>query len=78
MSSNPVLDNTKMMLEVLNEDEINAVQGVAKAFIMNSPFMPKTEEELVKRIDDSIAEEDSGQLEDADSALNAVLAEIGL
>ena len=51
MSSSPVLDNTKMMLEVLNEDEINAVQGVAKAFLMNSPFMPKTEEELVKRID---------------------------
>ena len=74
--SNLAVDNTKKMLDVLNENEISAIQGVAKAFIMDGPFAPKTEEELFQRIDYSIAEADAGKLEEADKAIDDVMAEI--
>ena len=74
--SNLAVDNTKKMLDVLNDNELSAIQEVAKVFIMDSPFAPKTEEELFERIDRSIAEADAGELEDADKAIDEVLAEI--
>ena len=50
---------------------------MTSAFIPNSPFRPKTEHELLERVDRSLAQADAGELQDADEAIDEVVAELG-
>ena len=42
----------------------------------NNPFKPKTKKEILERIDHSLAQAEAGDLQDADEALEEILAEL--
>ncbi len=66
------------MINVLADDQVQAVNSVMNVFIADSPFRPKTEDELFERIDRSLAQADAGELQDADEAIDEVVADLGL
>ena len=83
------LEYTYDLLTGLSDDELEAVQRVAIVFLKKNrehmiseksetviPFQPQTEEQLLARIDRSIAQIDAGLCEDLDSVVNEMLAEI--
>ena len=71
-----ILDRTKQMLDVLEEEQLQAINMVAKAFMMDSPFRQKTEKEFLEDIDESISQADHGQTKDAFESLESITAEI--
>ena len=75
---NALLDNTRQMLDLLGENQLEAVNSIVKAFIVDSPYKPENERELYARIDRSIAQADAGELEDADKAINEIMTELNL
>ena len=66
------------MLEYLNEEELQAIQSVARVFIAQSealsPFRPKTEKEMIASVDRGIAQADRGEGQDALEALEEIVA----
>ena len=77
-----VLRRTAAMLTELTDDELSAMESVAKAFLMNraadSPFRPLTEHQLLDRIDRSLAQAKRGESQSAEDAEAELTAEFGL
>ena len=75
-------ESTISLLQQLSDDELFAIQGVAKAFIKsansNRIFKPQTEDELLMRVDTSIANGKDGYYQDAAVAEEELRAEFGL
>ena len=83
MTAEPsVLDNTVDMLQILDDNELEAIQSVAEAFISNSsvsrPYRPLSEDELLARIDHSIDQIEQGAYQDSESFENELVREFGL
>ena len=74
----PMLDNTIQLLDVLDDNQLQAINAVARAFVTDSPYRPKSEEELLERIDHSLKQADEGMLQDADEAIDELVAELNL
>ena len=76
------LHQTMGLLEMLNEDELRAIQTVARVFIAQSgganPFLPKTSAQIEERIDASLKQLEQGQYEDAEDVEKEIAAEYGL
>lgn len=75
------LESTVSLLRQLSEDELYAIQGVAKAFIANANnhvFSPQTEDEFMMRIDASIANGKDGYYQDAAVVEEELRTEFGL
>ena len=70
------------MMQELTQDELRAIQGVAKVFIMSpsadTPYRPLTEEQLCARIDQSLAHARRGQVQDVEDADIELMSEFGL
>ena len=77
-----LLDSTIEMLGYLNNEELAAIQSVARAFISKSSeeehYRPLTEEELTARIDASLADIAAGRYKDADVVVAELRKEFGL
>ena len=84
------LDYTFDLISGLTDDELEAIQAIAIAFLKNgrpiqksndnddiTPFQPQTEEQLLARIDRSLAQIEAGMYSDAEDVENELLAEIG-
>ncbi len=69
------------MLEYLPEQELNKVllftRDLVKAQKVN-PFRLLTESEFLSSIDESLAQIDLGQVQDADEAIDEISAELGI
>ena len=72
-----MLDRTKQMLDILGDDQLRAINTVAAAFITDSPFRPKGEEELMKLIDQSVAHIAPEDCRDVDEFCDELIAEYG-
>ena len=83
------LDYTYDLLSGLSEDELEAVQAVAIAFLKknrenkfvdegddNIPFRAQTEEQLIARIDHSLEQIKKGQFQDSEEFEKELFAEI--
>ena len=80
------LDYTYGLLSGLTEEELSAVQAVIIAFLNKniagsvsgeiSPFRPQTEEQLLARIDHSIAQIETGLVTDSEKFEEEMLAGI--
>ena len=80
-SNRAVFDSTVSILEILPEDSQRKVLNFSVRLLEsdeNNPFRPKTEAELLKKIDHSIAQADAGMLVDADEAVDEIMAELEL
>ena len=73
-----MLNNTKQMLDILGDDQLQAINMVARTFIMDSPFRPKTEEELLERIDRSLEHTQPEDCFDVDEMCDELIVELGL
>ena len=75
-----LLDETIDMLRKLDLEELKAVQSVIKVFISKDDdyYRPLSETELIKRIDEAIAQVDAGFSYDAIDVENEIMAELGL
>ena len=77
-----LLDTTIEILRHLNDEQLEAIHSVAKAFASSSGdddfFKPQTEEELVARIDASLADIKAGRYEDAEAVAEKLRAKYGL
>ena len=82
------LEYTYDLISCLSDDELEAVQKIAIAFLNKNreldinnniqslkPFLPQTEDQLLKRIDRSVAQADAGMCIDADEVIDEMLAE---
>ena len=78
MVNENTVQKMKQMLELLPENQLNALQAVTTSYIWDSPFRPKTEAEMTEKIDSSLAQADAGILQDADEAIDEVLRELEL
>ena len=76
------------LISCISDDELEAVQKIAIAFLNKNreldinnniqslkPFLPQTEDQLLKRIDRSLAQADVGMCIDADEVIDEMLAE---
>ncbi|MBQ6504612.1 MAG: hypothetical protein IJI57_11940 [Flexilinea sp.] len=82
------LDFTYDLLSSLTDDELEAVQAVAIAFLkkdrqtklqdMYTPFQAKTEDQLISRIDHSLEQIKSGKYQDAEEFEKELFTEIEL
>ena len=79
------LDYTQYLLSGLKEDQLAAVQAVIIALLKKNekknesgpdPFQPQTENQLLARIDHSLAQIESGEFSDAEDVENELLAEM--
>ena len=77
-----MLDKTIDMIQILNDDELEAIQSVARIFIMNPqidrPYQRLSEEQLIARIDASLENVRKGLYEDADKVEADLIAEFDL
>ena len=75
------LEKTKKMMSALTYPEVQAVQAVIKAFLTNPaaqrPFRPLTEEELIARIDEGLAQAKRGEGMDAEAFETELRREYG-
>ena len=76
-----VFESAVSVLELLPRERQRQVLNFSIGLLKEdegNPFRPKTEQELFERIDHSLAQADSGMLQDADEALEEVMEEIGI
>ena len=76
-----LLDTTTELLKYLNDEELAAIQSVARAFIIKSSeedYRPLTEEELAARIDEGLSDVEAGRYEDSDVVIEKLRKELGL
>ena len=75
-------DNTVDMLQMLDDNELQAIQSVVKMLIAapktSRPYQPLTEDQLFERIDTALKHAEEGIYEDAEDAENEIRAELGL
>ena len=77
------LDATVSLLEQLSDNELSAIQTIAKAFISkgnnsSTVFKPQDEAELLKRIDAAIASAKKGDTVEATASVEMLRSEFGL
>ena len=76
------LEKTNAMMLELTEDELQAIQSVAKVFIMNPsierPYRPLSEEQLFQRINMAIKHAEQGQCRDSAEVEADLSKEFGL
>ena len=79
-SNSTVLQNTIDMLSELNEYELNAVQSVIRVIISKQDdyYKPLSEEDMLARIDTSIAQVEAGLAEDSEVVEDEIMSEFGL
>ena len=77
-----MLDKTIDMLQVLNDNELEAIQSVARVFILNPqinrPYQGLSEEQLLARVDASLKNIEKGLYEDAEKVEADLIAEFDL
>ncbi len=77
-----LLDSTIEMLGYLNNEELAAIQSVARAFISKSSeeehYRPLTEEEFFTRVERGLADAKAGRYEDSDIVVERLRKELGL
>lgn len=77
-----LLQRTTAMLSALTDDELSAMETVAKTFLMNRAAEgyphPLTEQQLFERIDRSLSQAKSGMYQDAEEVEAELAAEFGL
>ena len=82
VASTSVLDSTVDMLQMLNDNELQAIQSVAKVFIMKPqvmrPYQPLSEEQLLARVDTALEHISDGLYEDAEDVEKELISELGL
>ena len=76
------IDRESLCCDMITENIVCISGGVrympATVVENGNPFRPKTEDELFDKIDKSIAQADAGELQDADEAIDEVVADLGL
>lgn len=76
------LDTTISMIQLLSDSDLEAIQGIAKAFLAKtngtSVYEPQTEEQLLARIDASIEHAKQGIYEDIEKVERELVQEFGL
>ena len=88
-TSNDITDNTNKnilksavsVIEMLSHENQKKVLNFSVELLetdADSPFRPKTEEELFDRIDRSLAQVESGESRDADEVFDDLIAELEL
>ena len=81
MDAKPVYETTISVLKVLSEESQKKVLDFSVNLLKSdrdNPFSPKSEAELFEQIDHSLAQADAGELQDADEAIEEIMAELGL
>ena len=77
-----LLQRMTAMLSALTDDELSAMETVAKTFLMNRAAEeyphPMTEQQLLERIDRSLAQAKSGMYQDAEEVEAELAAEFCL
>lgn len=77
-----VFDSTVDMLQLLNDEELEAIQSVARVFIMNPqvqrPYRHLTEDEMISRVDLALTHVWAGLYEDAEAVEAEIAAEFDL
>lgn len=65
------LDTTISMIQLLSDSDLEAIQGIAKAFLAKSDiskiYEPLTEEEFLAKVDASIEHGKQGKYRDAET-----------
>ncbi|MBQ7658414.1 MAG: hypothetical protein IJS16_05465 [Butyrivibrio sp.] len=73
---------TVSMLRLLTDDELDAIQSVAKVFISvkknDNPFSPKTEDELWASVEEGLKQADEGIYEDAETVEAEIMEELAI
>lgn len=76
------LDTTISMIQLLSDSDLEAIQGIAKAFLAKTNetavYEPQTEEQLLARVDASIEHAKQGMYEDIESVECDLIQEFGL
>lgn len=77
------LEKTIDLLEEMDDEQLQAMQAVAKILVFKKPkrdafFRKLTEEEFFAEVDASIAEANAGKLEDTENMENRIAAKYGL
>ncbi len=77
------LEKTIDLLEEMDDEQLQAIQAVAKILVFKKPnkdqfFRKLTEEEFFAEVDASIAEADAGQLEDTAEMEARIAGKYGL
>ena len=82
VASTSILDRTVDMLQMLNDNELQAIQTVAKIFIMKPqvmrPYQPLSEEQLLAHVDTALEHVSAGLYEDAENVEKELISEFGL
>ena len=80
--SSAVLDRTKQMMDLLGDEQLEAIQSVAKAFLKqkeeDSPFRPVTKAQILEDIQGSKEDFSANRAQDAKDAMREMRSEIGL
>lgn len=76
------LDTTISMIQLLSDSDLEAIQGIAKAFLAKTNetavYKPQTEEQLLARVDVSIEHAKRGMHEDVEIVESELIREFGL
>ena len=74
--------NTVRLLQMLSEEELDAIQSVAKVFLsdrmIDNPYSAKTKEALFSEIDEGIQQSNKGLYEDAESVEAELIEELAI
>ena len=80
--SSAVLDRTKQMMDLLGDEQLEAIQSIAKAFLKqkeeDSPFRPVTKAQILEDIQGSKDDFSANRAQDAKDAMREMRSEIGL
>lgn len=74
------LEATVSMLETLPEDDLIAISGIVKRFIIknNSPYAPLTKKETLEKLAKSRKQAEEGKVRDAKEASDEIREKYGL
>lgn len=80
LNHNDKLVKTFDMLREMDALELETIRSYINELISGNDnfYRPLSEEELIKRIDESIAEADAGLVYDAEEAAKEIMSELGL
>ena len=82
VANTSVLDSTIDMLQMLNDHELQAIQSVARVFIMKPqierPYQPLSEDQLLARVDAALEHVSAGLYENAEDIEKELISEFGL
>ena len=82
VANTSILDSTIDMLQMLNDNELQAIQSVARVFIMKPqvmrPYQPLSEEQLLSHVDTALEHVSAGLYENAEDVEKELISEFEL